>query len=221
MWDEVVSRLSDRGHVVSCVTLSGVGSIEDSTAKVTLDTHVRDVVNHLESNGLTQVVLVGHSYSGLVVGQVAAQAPELVRHVVFVEAFLPLDGKSLLEVSGLDVEYEMRLIEENSGFWPPPTREELEEQPFLTADDVELLASRMVGHPGRTITDPAALPKPLSEMRSTFIASEGWLSGSRESSLVASLRQEATWSFKSIEGGHWPMLTVPDQLADMLIEHIG
>ena len=55
----------------------------------------------------------------------------------------------------------------------PPTRDKLKEQPFLNPDQVELLASRMVGHPGRTVTDPAVLPKPLSEIRSTFIASEG------------------------------------------------
>lgn len=215
VWDDVVSRLMDKGHYVHSISLSGVASHENP-ANVSLDDHVRHVVNYLESNGLQQVVLVGHSYSGFVVGQVAAQAPELVHHAVFIEAFLPVDGKSLIDVSGLDWDFETSLIEKNSGLWPPPTRDELKDQPYLNQDHIEWLAAKMVGHPGRTVTDPAVMPKPLSAIRATFIASKGWLSGSREAALVESLKHEPTWTFKSIEGGHWPMLTVPDQLADLL-----
>lgn len=217
IWDRVVSRLSRKGRSVHAITLSGL-KCDEHAANVSLDQHVRNVVHHLESNGLTEVVLVGHSYSGFVVGQVAARLPERVCHTVFVEAFLPIDGKSLIEVSGLDWNSEISLIEKHSGLWPPPTRDELEEQPHLTSDLVELLASRMVGHPGKTVTDPAVLPKPLSSMRSTFIASEGWLAHSREAALVDSLKHEPLWTFRGIEGGHWPMLTVPDQLADLLDE---
>lgn len=79
-----------------------------------------------------------------------------------------------------------------------------------------MLAEKMVGHPGRTVTDPAVMARELSAIRSTFIASEGRLSGSRESALVESLRRESTWSFQVIEGGHWPMLTIPNEVADLL-----
>lgn len=62
------------------------------------------------------------------------------------------------------------------------------------------------------------MPKPLSELRCTFISSKGWFSGFRESDLLASLQHETTWTFKSVEGGHWPMLTIPDQLVELLDE---
>jgi hypothetical protein len=59
---------------------------------------------------------------------------------------------------------------------------------------------------------PAELCTPLSGLRATFVAGEGWLSGSRETD-PDSLRSEATWTCRTLVGGHWPMVTVPDQLA--------
>jgi pimeloyl-ACP methyl ester carboxylesterase len=179
---------------------------------------VEDVLDHLQAHGLKDVVLAGHSYSGVVVGQVAAQAPGVVAHTVYVEAFLPVDGQSLLEVSGLDVEQERRLIAENAGLWPSPTREELSQQPSLSTAQVDFLASRLIGHPGHTVTDPAVLPRPLSTLPSTFIAGKNWLAGSREAALLNSLKEAPKWTFISIEGGHWPMLTMPDSLAAHLLE---
>jgi pimeloyl-ACP methyl ester carboxylesterase len=223
IWEEVASSLRDRDHNVHELTLSGLHPDVDSAdaAGVRLITHVQDVLNYLASNNLEQVVLVGHSYSGIVVGQVAAQVHELVTHTVFIEAFLPIDGKSLLEVSGLDVGHERSLIEANSGLWPAPTLDELKQQSSLNKEQVKFLASRLVGHPGRTITDPAVLTRPLSLLRATFIAGEGWLSESRESELADALRRETSWSFRAIEGGHWLMLTNPDQLSDLLHEVVS
>lgn len=170
VWDEVAARLSDKGHAVHSITLSGLNA-DDHGAGVSLEEHVRDVIYYINSNDLKHVILVGHSYSGLVVGQVAVQAPQLVRHTVFIEAFLPIDGKSLLEVSGLDAHTELRLIKQHVGLWPPPTKEELEDQPHLNPAQIGLLAAKMVGHPGRTVTDPARLPAPLATICATFISS--------------------------------------------------
>jgi pimeloyl-ACP methyl ester carboxylesterase len=217
IWRETASRLRQNGHTVYPITLSGLKE-NDHGAGVRLATHVQDVLNHIQANKLKKVVLVGHSYAGLVVGQAAAQAPEKVAHTVYVEAFLPVNGQSLLEVAGLDVAHERRLIAENSGLWPPPTREELSQQGSLSIEQVEFLASTLVGHPGYTVTDPAVLPRPLASLPSTFIAETGWLSGSREAELLHSLKDEPKWTFISIEGGHWPMLTMPEELVTHLLD---
>jgi pimeloyl-ACP methyl ester carboxylesterase len=217
IWDKVALILRDRGHGVHTLTLSGLRKGEDAL-NVRLETHVQDVLTYIESNQLDSVVLVGHSYSGVVVGQVAAKAPHLIARTVFFEAFLPVDGKSLLEVSGLDVDHEKSLITANNGLWPAPTLDELKGQPLLTAEQIKFLATKQIDHPGRTVTDPAVLATPLSALRATFVSEKGWLSSSRESDLIVNLRQESKWEFKSIEGGHWPMLTMPDQLSNLLQE---
>jgi pimeloyl-ACP methyl ester carboxylesterase len=217
IWDETASRLRGFGHTVHALTLSGLGGTGDA-ADVDLSTHVQDVLDHIRAHDLDRVVLVGHSYAGVVVGQVAASAPDLVAHTVYVNAFLPVEGKSLLEVSGLDEEHERRLIEGNAGLWPAPKPEELRQQGSLAAGQIEHLAARLVGHPGRSVTDRAAVPRPLSSLPSTYVAEGGW--GSAQAALLHALSAEPTWTFVTMGGGHWPMLTVPDELvAHLLAAH--
>jgi pimeloyl-ACP methyl ester carboxylesterase len=215
IWDAIATRLRQSGQPVHQLTLPGLGNGEDG-GKVHLTTHVNAVIDYLESRELKDVVLVGHSYSGIVVGQVSSRLQNRVAHSVFIEAFLPVDGKSLLEVSGLDVAHEKRLIEGNGGLWPAPTLEELKSQPHLTNELVKLLASKHKDHPGKTVTDSAAIAAPLANLRSTFISDAGWLSSSREADLIQTLQKNDNWSFIIIEGGHWPMLTIPDELARLL-----
>ena len=220
-WDDVADRLRDSGHTVHQLTLPGLGDgLDDGEGgdkrAIRLSTHVGAVMDYLASRALQDVVLVGHSYSGLVVGQVAVKCPQRVRHGVFVEAFLPVHGASLLEVSGLDVAYEKQAISENGGLWPAPTLEELRHQPYLTEEQVNLLATKQQSHPGSTVTDPAEMAGPLSELSATFVSSKGWLSTSGEADLVAALRGNDSWHFKEIEGGHWPMLSRPEALSVLL-----
>ena len=141
-----------------------------------------------------------------------------VCHTVFIEAFLPVQGSSLLDVSGLDVNEELNLIDSNGGYWPAPTLDELKSQPKLSEKLVSILFERQKDHPGKTVTDNVPTEPRLSEFDATFISEEGWLSTSRESELLESLRAERKWSFKTIAGGHWPMLTIPSELSEILDE---
>jgi pimeloyl-ACP methyl ester carboxylesterase len=217
VWDVVGSRLRQSGHVVHQLTLPGLDD-EDDADNVSLATHVDAVTRYIALHNLRDVVLVGHSYSGIVVGQVAiaTRHQQRIAHSVFVEAFLPVNGKSLLDVSGLDVAREKRLIDDNKGLWPAPTRDELEGQPHLSAELIALLVAKQMAHPGRTVTDQAKLAEPLTMLRATFISGEGWLSSSREADLIETLRDHENWDFSAIEGGHWPMLTMPDELSALL-----
>jgi pimeloyl-ACP methyl ester carboxylesterase len=158
---------------------------------------------------------VGHSYSGIVAAQVAARAADRVAHTVFLEAFLPQDGRSLLDVSGLDVAHEMDLIRKDGGRWPPPDRAELERETGLSSAQREWLLDGFVGHPGRTITDPVRLPRPLSRLRATYIGRrrpEG--AGEPDPSIWSS----PTWRYLELQAGHWPMVSAPRRLAELLAE---
>lgn len=220
IWDKVATRLRESGHIVHQLTLPGLDH-QSEPEKVSLATHVDAITGYIESNNLRDIVLVGHSYSGILVGQVATRIPQLVTHSVFVEAFLPVDGKSLLDVSGLDVAYEQEQIDNNGGLWPVPTREELAGQPLLSTELIDLLLTRQQSHPGKTVTEPARLPEPLTTLRATFISENGWLNSSREAELAETLRNHENWNFIAIKGGHWPMLTIPEELSKHLQRGLG
>jgi pimeloyl-ACP methyl ester carboxylesterase len=92
----VHALLTARGHAVSRVSLTGLGErVHLATAEVGLGTHVEDVVNHVLFEDLSDVVLVGHSYGGMVITGVADRIPERIRRLVYLDAFLPEDGESV------------------------------------------------------------------------------------------------------------------------------
>jgi pimeloyl-ACP methyl ester carboxylesterase len=92
--------LSGAGHEVHSITLTGLGErshlLDDH---VNLDLHVRDVVQLLCYEDLHDVILVGHSYGGMVVTGVADQAGERVRQLLYLDASRPRDGESLADLT--------------------------------------------------------------------------------------------------------------------------
>jgi len=197
------------------VDLPGHGASALPDAPLTMDLFADAIADVMNDAEVKQAVLVGHSYSGIVVGQLASQSPNLTRHTIFIEAFLPVAGQSLLEVSGLNEDEERNAIAANGGAWPAPSPDELASQPNLSDAQIKLLSERQQPHPGKTVTDPAVLDRPLKTLSASFIAHDEWLSGSREQALVAELKASESWGFYEIDGGHWPMLTVPRQLAEL------
>ena len=80
------------------MTLSGLADRAGDVSNMGLETHVNDVLCVLERGDLRDVV-VGHSYSGIVAGQVADRAPDRVAHTVYIDAFVPHDGRSMLDAT--------------------------------------------------------------------------------------------------------------------------
>ncbi|MFF4752098.1 alpha/beta hydrolase [Streptomyces sp. NPDC002514] len=99
IWDRVVPLLGRAGHRVFAPSLTGHGEKAHLLGpEVGLDTHVDDVVALLAEEDLTDVVLVGHSYAGLVVSAAADRVPERIARLVYVDALVPVDGESTIDV---------------------------------------------------------------------------------------------------------------------------
>jgi pimeloyl-ACP methyl ester carboxylesterase len=92
-WQKVRPLLRAAGHEVFSPTLTGLGErVHLARPEVDLDTHIDDVVNVMRYEDLRDVVLVGHSYAGMVIGGVADRAPERLARLVYLDAFVPEDG---------------------------------------------------------------------------------------------------------------------------------
>ncbi len=113
--------LQAAGHEVYALTLTGLGERSHlATPEVGLDTHVLDVVNVLEYEDLRDVVLVGHSYGGLVVAAVADRAAGRLARQVYLDALLPLDGECLFDLMpGWRPGWEQRARELGAGWQVP------------------------------------------------------------------------------------------------------
>src|SRR5436190_6305244 len=89
-WDRVVPLLESAGHRVFAPSLTGYGDKAHLLGpEVGLDTHVDDIVGLIDDEGLSDVVLVGHSYAGMVISSAANRRPERIGHLVHLDAMVP------------------------------------------------------------------------------------------------------------------------------------
>src|SRR5438105_3932795 len=100
-WRKVRPLLIKAGHDVYTPSLTGQGERSHlATPQVNLTTHIKDAYNAIWYEDLTDIILVGHSYGGMVVTGVADQMPERIKHLVYLDAFLPENGQSLYDLGG-------------------------------------------------------------------------------------------------------------------------
>ncbi len=94
-WRDVIPALTRAGHRVHAVTLTGVGERAHlMTPAITLETHITDVVNAIEIEEMERLVLVVHSYAGMIGTAIADRMPQRLRHLVYVDAVVPKPGES-------------------------------------------------------------------------------------------------------------------------------
>ncbi|WP_327178050.1 alpha/beta hydrolase [Streptomyces sp. NBC_01335] len=210
-WDEVAEELRRGGHTVRPVTLSGLAEKRDVPAGQR--THVRDIVDEVEHAGLTDVVLVGHSYSGIPVGQAAELIGDRLAHVVFVDSNVPADGQAFASAPWAG-QLEAT-IAAHGGFWPPLTASECEGQ-GLTETQIQRFIDGSTPHPGATLTEPAVLTRPLGELPATYV--KCLLDGPEPDDDVVELLKSDRWRLIEMETGHWPMFSQPRELARILAE---
>src|SRR3954463_3478358 len=99
-WEPLVGALSATGHTVTTLDLPGHGDDPAPVADVTLDAYARKICATLAEQP-EPVLLVGHSMGGVAVTQTAARCPERIARLVYVAAFLPADGQSLVDLTHL------------------------------------------------------------------------------------------------------------------------
>lgn len=94
VWRDVKARLEKAGHTVLTPTCTGCGErVHLASPEVGLETHIQDIVNVLRFNELSNVILVGHSFSGITITGVADREKDRVRRIVFFDAVVPRPGR--------------------------------------------------------------------------------------------------------------------------------
>jgi pimeloyl-ACP methyl ester carboxylesterase len=95
-WKHVADLLTADGNTVFRPTLTGQGEHSNlASTNLDLDTHIQDIVNVILWENLHDVVLVGHSYGGMVITGVADRVPDRIKHLIYVDAILPENGESV------------------------------------------------------------------------------------------------------------------------------
>src|SRR5258705_3716551 len=108
-WQKVIPFLEAAGHEVYAPTLTGLAErAAELSPDIGLDTHIQDVVGLLQEKNLHGVILVGHSYGGMVITGVVDAVPERIAHLVYLDTFVPRDSESMVDVSSLVIRLLLR-----------------------------------------------------------------------------------------------------------------
>jgi pimeloyl-ACP methyl ester carboxylesterase len=187
-WRRVADRLTAKGRYVVAPTLSGVGERSHlANDSISLSTHIDDVVNEIKWKDLEGVVLVGHSYGGMVITGVAERMRERITAIVYLDAFLPQDGQSLSAIRSSNA---------------PPSPERLVPPiPAATfrvnAKDAAWVDSKMTPHPVKCFTETLRVSGAYSTItEKAYIRAIDYPSASFDAAL-ARCRADRTW--KTIE----------------------
>jgi pimeloyl-ACP methyl ester carboxylesterase len=224
-WDKVRPRLEAAGHRVLAPSLTGLGDREHLRDPVpSLATHVADIVNLVEAEELREVVLVGHSYGGMVITGAADALRGRVRHLVYLDAAVPADGQTLASfVPGIAPDDVLRRESvfrsmAPDGTWlaplPPAT------MGVSDPDDVQWLQRRLRPHPLRTWLDPVALPHGGHVgIRKTYVVATNPPTTAMGYPRVAEVaRGGGEWTCREIACGHAMMVVDPEQTAALVAE---
>jgi pimeloyl-ACP methyl ester carboxylesterase len=210
-WHKVRPLLQQAGHAVFTPSLTGLGERAHlATPEVNLTTHIQDVTNAIWYEDLSDIILVGHSYGGMVVTGVADRMPERIQHLVYLDAFLPTDGQSLYDMGGGGPR-------PGSDWRVPP----LQRNEDLSDPEVQWNNARRVDHPRATLEEKVKLRTPLESrpFSLTYIVATGRPDpGPVFDRIAADLRGNARWTVREISGGHGMNRTNPDGLTRLFLE---
>ena len=220
-WNRTVPRLESAGHRVYAPSLTGHGDRAHLLSpEVGLDTHIEDIVGLILAEDLTDVVLVGHSYSGMIVSAVTDRVPERISHAVYVDALVPEDGESAADIlPAYQVEFMVGLAEESGDGWRIPPLPELPPPVGLFGvtdpQDVAWLRGTLSDQSLRTLQQPVRLVNPLAAtIARTHIHCSG---GERRPVPPRQPNGDPTVVWE-LDTGHDCMITAPEQLAALLLK---
>jgi len=216
-WRDVVPRLRKAGHEVFAPSLTGLGERKHlASARVDLETHIQDIVALVEMEDLKKVVLVGHSYGGMVITGVADRIPTRLAALVYLDAFVPENGKCALDYVVPERAARMRHEGERTGFVTPPL---MSLWGLTLQSHLDFVGPREVRHPFPTFSQPISLSNYAESRRipKTFVYCSSPSTGTFDQ-FAERYRNDPAWRFHELKTGHDAMLLVPDEVARLLLQ---
>jgi pimeloyl-ACP methyl ester carboxylesterase len=215
-WVRVADRLRHGGHKVFTPTLTGLGERSHLIrAGINVTTHVTDVVNVMKWEGLSDVVLCGHSYGGMVISGVAEQMAPAIRSIVFLDAFVPKNGESAQDLTGPAVR-EMASAAMQRGDITMPARPA--EAFGVNQADRAWVDRLCVGQPIDAFTEKLVLTGAVGRVaRKSYVRAASYANPGFDRALAAA-RSDSSWRTYEVACGHDVMVDAPDRLTEILLE---
>ncbi len=207
-WKVVAQHLTANGHTVYRPTLSGLGEKHHlATETINLTTHVQDIVNTVLFEELDDIVLVGHSYGGMVITGVMNSIPERIKHVTYLDAMVPDDGMSMMDTRPITQKHK---VVNGQVYFPWVD----ESKPF----------PRDVTQPLNTLTEAVTYNNTnAKKLNVTYVAfvPEGMTKAERATDPSWHRAKQRNWTIKTFAGNHVVYRVKPVEFTVMLEATVG
>ncbi|UYO95244.1 alpha/beta fold hydrolase [Pollutimonas sp. M17] len=218
-WSRVAARLRDAGHTVFTPTLTGLGERSHLLdAGITLQTFIDDIVNVLTWEDLNDVVLVGHSFGGLVITGAADAMPQRLRHLVYLDAFILESGVSTFDTLPVELVAKLRSAAQQqtggAAALPPPKPKSLG---LFEPDDVAFVQHRLTPQPLRSYETALQLRQPVGNgLPCTYLnCANPSFAGVDDARNWA--RNRTGWRWEDLDAGHDAMVSAPGLVTEALL----
>jgi len=220
-WDLLVPLLEKHGHAVITPVLSGLGTDQGRLSPETkLRQHVEDVAREL-SAASDPVVLVGHSYAGMIISGVVETNPARVERLVYLDAFIPEHGQCALDLLPPEIGAYFRGIarEQGDGWRLPGGEGQLDLWGLKPGEARDFVRARLCDFSLRCFEEPLPLPaNRKASTPSTFVScvAEGYPAKKFFAPFAAKARASG-WKVVEVDTGHDCHVERPDEVADILL----
>lgn len=210
-WTDVAEPLQAAGHKVHTPCLTGLGyRAHLAGCGYNLTTHIDDIANFILWEGLTDIILVGHSYGGMVISGVAERLPEgTICSIVYLDAFFPREGESLADLSGPN----LGVLGEDDPV-PPPI--------FFAGGDKELEKLLIKG--GKPQARACFFEKARLTGARDRIPIKTYVLASGTANVLGAnadrLRADSSWRVEDLDCGHFTMFDRPAETVEILLRAV-
>jgi pimeloyl-ACP methyl ester carboxylesterase len=201
------------GHRLVTPTYTGLGERQHlANPSIDLETHIRDILNVIRYEDLRDVVLIGHSYGGMVATGVADRARDRINKLIYIDAFVPDDGQSLLDLNEPARARMQELAKSGDGWRAPPNPT----PPDTPPADLEWLNERRVDMPIKCFETKLKLRGGELTLPRSYIYATRITPADTFGPFAERAKREPGWRYHEIDASHSPNVTAPDALMVLL-----
>jgi pimeloyl-ACP methyl ester carboxylesterase len=206
------------GHQFFTPSYTGLGERDHlADPSNTLDTHIADVLGVLEAEELTDVVLMGHSYGGMVATGVADRARSRIAHLIYLDAFVPRNGQSLADLVPAEQRQRMKDGAAAGDGWRVPPNPTPSDTP---PEDVEWVSRHRRPQSLKCFEQKLTISAEPSARRS-YIQCMRYATQGPFSQFVPRAKSESGWKSYELDASHSPNITAPESLVKLLNQVIA
>ena len=212
-WKKMHPLMQAAGHRLYTPTYTGLGDrVHLANPSIDLDSHIADILNVIHYEDLSDIVLLGHSYGGMVATGVADRVRDRITQLIYLDAFVPDDGQSLFDLNEPGRAPMRELAKAGDGWRVPPSQT----PPDTLPEDVAWLSARRVDMPIKCFESQLRLQGGALTLPRSYVYATRITPADTFARFAARAKGEPGWRYFEIDASHAPAVSAPEKLMAVL-----